>query len=243
MGVTASSPTPASPTQSQTSNQSRANSLSPGLISKKHLPEMYWAQSQDGLGDSAYGSHPGPASARKIQELELDQDQDQSGTGRQAFWPDTRQWYEDSLECIADELRKVEQGAGDSMDSLALSNITGASVEGDGRDRPLVYTLAMQDPSVADDCEKMSNMGTFNSSHLHHSANSLNLNMEKGDDEEVAFAMRGAAPGGLISPMSTHSEGISSSFVHAPALRRSKSQSRPPQMVKFSEDTVDNGYN
>ena len=124
MGVTISSPTPASPTQSQTSNQSRANSLSPGLMSKKHLPEMYWAQSQDGLGDSAYGSHPGPASARKIQELELDQDQEQSGTGRQSFWPD-RQWYEDSLECIADELRKVEQGAGDSMDSLALSNITG----------------------------------------------------------------------------------------------------------------------
>lgn len=125
MGVTASSPTPLSPTQSQTSNQSRANSLSPGLMSKKHLLEMYWAQSQDGLGDSAYGSHPGPASARKIQELDLDQEHDQSGTGRQAFWPDTRQWYEDSLECIADELRKVEQGAGDSMDSLALSNITG----------------------------------------------------------------------------------------------------------------------
>lgn len=125
MGVTASSPTPASPTQSQTSNQSRSNSHSPGLMSKKHLPEMYWAQSQDGLGDSAYGSHPGPASARKIQELELDQDQDQPGTGRQAFWPDTRQWFEDSLECIADELRKVEQGVGDSMDSLALSNITG----------------------------------------------------------------------------------------------------------------------
>uniref|UniRef100_A0A3B4TTG4 Prickle homolog 1b n=1 Tax=Seriola dumerili TaxID=41447 RepID=A0A3B4TTG4_SERDU len=178
--------------------------LSPGLMSKKHLPEMYWAQSQDGLGDSAYGSHPGPASARKIQELELDQDQDQSGTGRQAFWPDTRQWYEDSLECIADELRKVEQGVGDSMDSLALSNITGASVDGDGRDRPIVYTLAMQDPSVADDCEKMSNMGTFNSSHHHQSTNSLNLNMEKGDAE---------------------------------------SQSRPPQMVKFSDDTVDNGYN
>lgn len=123
MGVKASSPTPASPTQSQTSNQSRANSLSPGLISKKHLPEMYWAQSQDGMGDSAYGSHPGPASARKIQELELDQDQ--PGTGGQPFWTETRQWYEDSLECIADELRKVEQGVGDSMDSLALSNITG----------------------------------------------------------------------------------------------------------------------
>lgn len=129
LGVTASSPTPASPTQSQISNQSRAHSLSPGLMSKTHLPEMYWAQSQDGLGDSAYGSHPGPASARKIQELELDQDQDQSGTGRQPFWPDTRQWYEDSLECIADELRKVEQGAGDSMDSLALSNITGKETD------------------------------------------------------------------------------------------------------------------
>lgn len=243
MGVTASSPTPASPTQSQTSNQSQANSLSPGLMSKKHLPEMYWAQSQDGLGDSAYGSHPGPASARKIQELELDQDQDQSGTGRRAFWPDTRQWYEDSLECIADELRKAGQGAGDSMDSLALSNITGASVDGDGRDRPIVYNLTIQDTVVvvADDCEKMSNMGTFNSSHLHHSANSLNLNMEKGD-EEVAAAMRGGAPGGhlLLSP---NSEGLPSSFAHAPALRRSKSQSRPPQMVKFSEDTVDNGYN
>lgn len=243
LGVTASSPTPASPTQSQTSNQSRANSLSPGLMSKKHLPEMYWAQSQDGLGDSAYGSHPGPASARKIQELELDQDQDQPGTGRQAFWPDTRQWYDDSLECIADELRKVEQGTGDSMDSLALSNITGASVDGDGRDRPTVYTLAMQDPSVGDDCEKMSNMGTFNSSHLHHSNNSLNLNMEKGDEEEVAFAMRGGTPGGLHSPMSPHSEGLPHSFAQAPALRRSKSQSRPPQMVKFSDDTVDNGYN
>lgn len=242
MGVTASSPTPASPTQSQTSNQSRANSLSPGLMSKKHLPEMYWAQSQDGLGDSAYGSHPGPASARKIQELELDQDQDQSGTGRQGLWPDTRQWYQDSLECIADDLRKAEQGRGDSMDSLALSNITGASVDGDGRDRPIVYSLhAMQDPLVAEDCEKMSNMGTFNSSHIHHSNNSLNLNMEKGE-EEATLAMRGGTAGGLLS-LSTHSDGLPPSFVHAPALRRSKSQSRPPQMVKFSEDTVDNGYN
>ncbi|CAJ1054961.1 prickle-like protein 1b isoform X1 [Xyrichtys novacula] len=239
MRVTASSPTPASPTQSQTSGQSRANSLSPGLMSKKNLPEMYWAQSQDGMGDSAYGSHPGPASARKIQELELDQDQDQPGAGGQAFWTHNRQWYDDSLECIADELRKVGQGGGDSMDSLALSNITGASVDGDSRERPIIYTLSVQEPTGVDDCEKMSNMGTFNSSHLHHSANSLNLNMEKGD-EEVALAMRGGTPGGLISPQS---EGLPASFVHAPALRRSKSQSRPPQMVKFSEDTVDNGYN
>lgn len=125
MGITASCPAPASPTQSQTSSKSQVNGLGPGLISKKHLPEMYWAQSQDGLGDSAYGSHPGPASARKIQELDSDQDPDQSGRGRRDFWPDTQQWYEDSLECIADELRKVDKCGGDSMDSLALSNITG----------------------------------------------------------------------------------------------------------------------
>lgn len=93
-----------------------------GLASKKHQADMYWAQSQDGLGDSAYGSHPGPASARKIQELELDQ----AGPGAGGFWsPGSRQWYEDSLECITDELRKGEQNVGDSMDSLALSNITG----------------------------------------------------------------------------------------------------------------------
>uniref|UniRef100_A0A3P9LD49 Prickle homolog 1b n=1 Tax=Oryzias latipes TaxID=8090 RepID=A0A3P9LD49_ORYLA len=209
------------PTQSQISSQSLSNSLSPGLMDKKHLPEMYWAQSQDGLGDSAYGSHPGPASARKIQELELDQDQEQSGAGRQAFWPETREWYEDSLECIADELRKVEKGVGDSMDSLALSNITGTSVDGDTKDRPALYSLhAMQDSSLLEGCDKMSNMGTFNSSHLHHSANSLTISIEKGVEE-------------CLSP----------SFAQPPALRRSKSQSRPPQMVKFSEDTVDNGYN
>ncbi|XP_071377353.1 prickle-like protein 1 [Centroberyx affinis] len=255
MGVTASSPSPASPTQSQTYNQSRSNSLSPGLMSKKHLPEMYWAQSQDGLGDSAYGSHPGPASARKIQEL--DQDQEQSGPGRQAFWQDPGRWYEDSLECIADELRKVEQGVGDSMDSLALSNITGASVDGDGKDRPVLCSLhGLQDPlEPVDDCEKMSNMGTLNSSQLHHSTNSLNLNLELNHqrvaleeeeeedvEEEVAMAMRGGTAGGLLS-LSTHQEGLPPSLLHAPALRRSKSQSRPPQMVKFSEDTVDNGYN
>ncbi|KAM4614680.1 prickle-like protein 1 isoform 2-T2 [Polymixia lowei] len=256
MGVSASSPTPASPTQGQNYNQSGSNSLSPGLISKKHLPEMYWAQSQDGLGDSAYGSHPGPASARKIQELELDQEQDQCGPGRQAFWRDPRQWYEDSLECITDELRKTEQGVGDSMDSLALSNITGASVDGDGKDRPILYSLhGLKEPlEPTEDCEKMSNMGTLNSSQLHHSTNSLVLNSEldhhhqravveeeeeEDVEEEVAMAMRGGA-GGLLS-LSPHQEGLSPSFLHAPALRRSKSQSRPPQMVKFSEDTVDNG--
>nr|XP_057933658.1 prickle-like protein 1b isoform X2 [Doryrhamphus excisus] len=238
LGIIASSPTPTSPTQSQTSNPSRANNLSPRLISKKHLPEMYWTQSQDGLGDSAYGSHPGPASARKIQELDLDQDQDQ---GKHALWPDNRQWYQDTLECIADELRKAGQGVGDSMDSLALSNITGASVDGDGRDRTMIYSLhAVQDPLVGDGCEKMSNMGTFNSSHLHRSTNSLNLNMEKEQEKEQEVDL--STRGGLCS-LYAHSEAPPSPFVHAPALRRTKSQSRPPQMVKFTEDTVDNGYN
>ncbi|XP_054910583.1 prickle-like protein 1b isoform X1 [Poeciliopsis prolifica] len=243
VGLNPSSPAPNSPTQSQTSDQSRANSLSPGLMDKKHLPEMYWAQSQDGLGDSAYGSHPGPASARKIQELEYDQEQDQSGVGKQAFWPDTREWYEDSLECIADELRKAEKGVGDSMDSLALSNITGASLDGDA---PTVYNLhGIQDSSMTVECEKMSNMGTFNSSHIHHSAKSLSLNMEKRVEEAengIGLGMRVGAPTGLHA-ISPRSEGLPGSFVQAPALRRSKSQSRPPQMVKFSEDTVDNGYN
>ncbi|MEQ2177430.1 hypothetical protein GOODEAATRI_003458 [Goodea atripinnis] len=242
VGLNPSSPTPASPTQSQTSDQSRANSLSSGLMDKKHLPEMYWAQSQDGLGDSAYGSHPGPASARKIQELELDQEPEQSGEVKQGFWPDTRKWYEDSLECIADELRKVEKGVGDSMDSLALSNITGASVDGD---TPTVYNLhPIQDSSMTVECE-MSNMGTFNSSHIHHSANSLNLNMEKRVEEAengVALGMR-VGPTVALHAVSPHSDGLPTTYVQAPALRRSKSQSRPPQMVKFSEDTVDNGYN
>ncbi|XP_019738551.1 prickle-like protein 1 isoform X1 [Hippocampus comes] len=242
LGITASSPTPTSPTQSQTSNQSRANSLSPGLMSKKHLPEMYWAQSQDGLGDSAYGSHPGPASARKIQELDLDQDQDQSSAGKHSLWQENRQWYQDTLECIADELRKAGQGVGDSMDSLALSNITGASVDGDGRDRPMVYSLhATQEPLAGDGCEKMSNMGTYNSSHLHHSNSSLNLNLVKGG-QETAQEGDLATRGGLLS-LYPHSEAPPSAFVHAPALRRTKSQSRPPQMVKFTDDTVDNGYN
>lgn len=56
------------------------------------------------------------------------------------------------------------------------------------------------------------------------------------------MAARGSQAGGLLS-LYPHSEGLPPSFVHAPALRRSKSQTRPPQMVKFTEDTVDNGYN
>lgn len=89
------------------------------LASKKYQADMYWAQSQDGLGDSAYGSHPGPASSRKIQELELEH-------GAEAgFQGEEPQWYNDSLECITDELKRTDQNVRDSMDSLALSNITG----------------------------------------------------------------------------------------------------------------------
>jgi prickle len=77
---------------------------------------MYWAQSQDGLGDSAYGSHPGPASSRRLQELDLDH-------GASGYNHEQTQWYEDSLECLSD--LKPEQSVRDSMDSLALSNITG----------------------------------------------------------------------------------------------------------------------
>lgn len=106
----------------------------------------------------------------------------------------------------------------------------------------MVYTLhAMQDSTLTVDCEKMSNMGTFNSSHLHHSANSLNLSMEKRGEVDSEIGMRGGTPG-LLS-LSPHLEGLPPSFVQPPALRRSKSQSKPPQVVKFSEDTVDNGYN
>lgn len=86
------------------------------LASKKYQSDMYWAQSQDGLGDSAYGSHPGPASSRRLQELDLDH-------GASGYNHDQTQWYEDSLECLSD--LKPEQSVRDSMDSLALSNITG----------------------------------------------------------------------------------------------------------------------
>lgn len=89
-----------------------------GLVSKKYQADMYRTQSQDGLGDSAYGSHPGPAS-RKIQELELDH---RAGGGLQGEEP---QWYTDSLECITNEFKKTNQSVRGFMESLALSNITG----------------------------------------------------------------------------------------------------------------------
>lgn len=89
----------------------------PSLASKKYQADMYWAQSQDGLGDSAYGSHPGPASSRKIQELDMEH-------GASGYKHDQTPWYGGSLECLSD-LKQQEQSVRDSMDSLALSNITG----------------------------------------------------------------------------------------------------------------------
>lgn len=108
-------------TDSEVKNQSESRvsgSVGNGnLANKKYKADMHWAQSQDGLGDSAYGSHPGPASSRKLQEL----DQEHGAS----FKHEDKQWYNDSLECITDELKQAEHNVRDSMDSLALSNITG----------------------------------------------------------------------------------------------------------------------
>ncbi|XP_061825569.2 prickle-like protein 1a [Nerophis lumbriciformis] len=191
------------------------------LASKKYQADMYWAQSQDGLGDSAYGSHPGPASSRKIQELELDH-------GAGAGMGDESRWYGGSLECITDEFKKTNQSVRDSMDSLALSNITGISVDGDCKDRPVVYSMQGFHDLETEDCEKTSNMGTLNSSMLHRSASSLkSLASEHEDEVEENVAEEEAAqpPDDRPKP-------------HLPALRRTRSQSRQ-QQVKFSDDVVD----
>lgn len=89
------------------------------LACKKYQANMYWAQSQDGLGDSAYGSHPGPASSRKIQELHMEHDT--------RYKHNQKQRYNDSLECLSN--LKQEQCVRDSMDFLALSNITGKAAK------------------------------------------------------------------------------------------------------------------
>lgn len=191
-------------------NKAELKQNNQSLASKKYQSDMYWAQSQDGLGDSAYGSHPGPASSRRLQELDLDH-------GASGYNHDQTQWYEDSLECLSD--LKPEQSVRDSMDSLALSNITGASVDGESKPRPSLYSLQNFEEMEAEDCEKMSNMGTLNSSMLHRSAESLKSLSSELCPEKI---MPEEKP------------------VHLPVLRRSKSQSRP-QQVKFSDDVIDNG--
>uniref|UniRef100_A0A8C2HN76 Prickle homolog 1a n=1 Tax=Cyprinus carpio TaxID=7962 RepID=A0A8C2HN76_CYPCA len=192
------------------------------LASKKYKADMYWAQSQDGLDDSAYGSHPGPASSRKLQELDLEHGA--------SFKHEDKQWYNDSLECITDELKQAEQNIRDSMDSLVLSNITGASVDGDIKDKPLLYSL--QEFSGLERYENTSNMGTLNSSMLHRSTNSLKsltselerVEVTEEEEQEQVVPLPEERP----KPP------------HLPVLRRSKSQSKP-QQVKFSDDVVDNG--
>ncbi|CAL8321139.1 unnamed protein product [Gadus morhua 'NCC'] len=197
---------------------------SQSLASKKYQPDMYWAQSQDGLGDSAYGSHPGPASSRKIQELDLDH-----GAGG-GYQEEEQQWYDDSLECITDELKKTDQSVRDSMDSLALSNITGASVDCDGKDGPLVYTFTELE---TEDCDKSSNMGTMNSSMLHRSAASLkSLASEQDEAEDHSPAEEEEE---VEVPLAEER----AQLPQLPALRRARSQSRQ-QQVKFSDDVVDN---
>ncbi|XP_073429342.1 prickle-like protein 1 [Dendrobates tinctorius] len=181
------------------------------LASKKYQTDMYWAQSQDGLGDSAYGSHPGPASSRKIQELDLDHRT--SGYNKHDNIP----WYKDSLECLSDIKPQLENIC-DSMDSLALSNITGASIDGEGKPHPSHFSYPNFQELDTRDCEKMSNMGTLNSSMLNRSSESLkSLSLE--------ICQEKALPEEKPVQMS--------------ALRRSKSQTRP--QVKFSDDVIDNG--
>lgn len=191
-------------------NKAELKEHNQSLASKKYQSGMYWAQSQDGLGDSAYGSHPGPASSRRLQELDLDH-------GASGYSPDQTQWYAGSLECLSD--LKAEQSVRDSVDSLALSNITGASVDGESKPRPSLYSLQDFEEMEAEDCEKMSNMGTLNSSMLHRSAESLKSLGSELCPEKTVPAEKPA---------------------HLPALRRSRSQSRP-QQVKFSDDVIDYG--
>ncbi|XP_054845417.1 prickle-like protein 1 [Eublepharis macularius] len=196
--------------ESTVKGRSELKKNSQSLASKKYQSDMYWAQSQDGLGDSAYGSHPGPASSRKIQELDMEH-------SAARYKGDQKQWYDNSLECLSD--LKKEQCVRDSMDSLALSNITGASMDGEANPRPSLYSLQTYQELEVDDCEKMSNMGTLNSSMLHRSTESLKS---------------------LSSELCQGKALPEEKPVHMPVLRRSKSQTRP-QQVKFSDDVIDNG--
>ena len=104
----------------------------------------------------------------------------------------------------------------------------GASVDGDSRDRPLVYSLQGFHELETEDCDKSSNMGTLNSSMLHRSANSLKSLVFEQEEEIVPEEEVAARP-------------VESPKPHVPAIRRTRSQSRP-QQVKFSDDVVDNGH-
>lgn len=113
--------------------------------------------------------------------------------------------------------------------SLCLSR-AGASVDGDSKDRPLIYSLEGFNDLETEDCEKTSNMGTLNSSMLHRSATSLkSLASDQEEEVEAPAPKQEGAPVPEGRPKS-----------NVPALRRTRSQSRQ-QQVKFSDDVVDNG--
>uniref|UniRef100_F7CAA2 Prickle planar cell polarity protein 1 n=1 Tax=Monodelphis domestica TaxID=13616 RepID=F7CAA2_MONDO len=181
------------------------------LTDEKYQSDMYWSQSQDGLGDSAYGSHPGPVGNRKLQELDLEH-------GASGYNHDQTHWYEEPGECLSD--LKKEQSDLDSMDSLTSSNIIGTSVDGESKLRPSLYSLQNFQELERDECEKMSNMGTLNSSLLHRTTESLKRLSSELYPEKILAEEKHRS-------------------VHLPVLRRSKSQSRP--QVKFSDDVIYNG--
>lgn len=106
----------------------------------------------------------------------------------------------------------------------------GASVDGDSKDRPLVYSLQGFHELETEDCEKTSNMGTLNSSMLHRSATSLKSLVSEQEEVEENVPKKEELPLPEERPKP-----------HVPALRRTRSQSRQ-QQVKFSDDVVDNGH-
>lgn len=97
------------------------------------------------------------------------------------------------------------------------------------KDRQLVYSLQGFQDLETEDCDKTSNMGTLNSSMLHRSANSLKSLVSEQEEEMAANVAEAAVPVPEDRPQA-----------HVPALRRTRSQSRP-QQVKFSDDVVDIG--
>lgn len=97
--------------------------------------------------------------------------------------------------------------------------ILGASVDAEVKPRAPLYSLQTYQELEVEDCEKMSNMGTLNSSMLHRSTESLK-----------SFSSQ------LCQGKTLPEE----KPIQVPVLRRSKSQTRP-QQVKFSDDVIDNG--
>ena len=122
-----------------------------------------------------------------------------------------------------------------SASQTNLLIIAGASVDGDSRDRPLLYSLQDFPELEVEDCENTSNMGTLNSSMLHRSANSLKSLTSELEQQEVVEEEQEEE----VVPLPEERPKLP----HLPVLRRTRSQSRP-QQVKFSDDVVDNGrYN